>query len=122
MQRDFKADEPNKKCSTDIMEFSLFGRKLYLSPIIDLYNWEIICYKVSERPVLKQVTDMVKKAVMRIGKTDCLILHSDQGWQYQHKAYRKILKETGILQSMLRKGNSLDNAVIENFVRLLKSE
>jgi len=61
MQRDFKADEPNKKCSTDIIEFSLFGRKLYLSPIIDLYNGEIISYKVSECPVLKQVTDMVKK-------------------------------------------------------------
>ena len=82
MQRDFKADEPNKKCSTDIMEFSLFGRKLYLSPIIDLYNGEIISYKVSECPVLKQVTDMVKEAVARIGKTDSLILHSDQGWQY----------------------------------------
>ena len=65
---------------------------------------------------------MVKKAVMRIGKTDSLILHSDQRWQYQHKAYRKILKETGIHQSMSRKGNSLDNAVIENFFRLLKSE
>ena len=61
MQRDFKADEPNKKCSTDIIEFLLFGRKLYLSPIIDLYNGEIISYKVSERPVLKQVTDMAKK-------------------------------------------------------------
>lgn len=82
MQRDFKADEPNKKWSTDITKFSLFGRKLYLSPIIDLYNWEIICYKVSERPVLKQVTDMVKEAVRSIGKAESLILHSDQGWQY----------------------------------------
>ena len=77
MQRDFKADEPNKKCSTDIIEFSLFGRKLYLSPIIDLYNGEIISYKVSERPVLKQVTDMVKEAVRSIGKAESLILHSD---------------------------------------------
>ena len=59
---------------------------------------------------------------MRIGKTDSLILHSHQGWQYQHKAYRKILKETSIFQSMSRKGNCLDNAVIENFFGLLKSE
>ena len=59
---------------------------------------------------------------MRIGKTDSLILHSDQGGQYQHKAYRKILKETGILQSMSRKGNSPDNAITENFFGLLKSE
>lgn len=65
---------------------------------------------------------MVKEAVTRIGKTDSLILHSDQGWQYQHKAYRKILKENGIIQSMSRKGNCLDNAVIENFFGLLKSE
>ena len=79
LQRNFKADKPNKKWSTDITEFALFGRKLYLSPIIDLYNGEIISYKVSERPVLKQVTDMVKEAVARIGKTDSLILHSDQG-------------------------------------------
>ena len=122
LQRNFKADKPNKKWSTDITEFALFGRKLYLSPIIDLYNGEIISYKVSERPVLKQVTDMVKEAVARIGKTDSLILHSDQGWQYQHKAYRKILKENGIIQSMSRKGNCLDNAVIENFFGLLKSE
>ncbi len=72
--------------------------------------------------MLKQVTDMVKEAVRRIGKTDCLILHSDQGWQYQHKAYRKLLKENGIIQSMSRKGNRLDNAVIENLFGLLKSE
>lgn len=122
LQRNFKADKPNKKWATDITEFPLFGKKLYLSPIIDLYNGEIISYKVSEHPVLKQVTDMVKEAVTRIGKTDCLILHSDQGWQYQHKAYRKLLKENGIIQSMSRKGNCLDNAVIENFFGLIKSE
>lgn len=122
LQRNFKADKPNKKWATDITEFPLFGKKLYLSPIIDLYNGEIISYKVSERPLLKQVTDMVKEAVSRIGKTDCLILHSDQGWQYQHKAYRKLLKENGIIQSMSRKGNCLDNAVIENFFGLIKSE
>lgn len=65
---------------------------------------------------------LMKEAVTRIGKTDCLILHSDQGWQYQHKVYRKLLKENGIIQSMTRKGNCLDNAVIENFFGLLKSE
>lgn len=122
LQKDFKTDKPNKKWSTDITEFSLFGRKLYLSPIIDLYNGEIISYKVSEHPVLKQVTDMVKEAVRRVGKTESLILHSDQGWQYQHEIYQKLLKENGIIQSMSRKGNCLDNAVIEDFFGLLKSE
>lgn len=73
---DFKADEPNKKLSTNVTEFSLFGKKLYLSIIIDLYNGEIISYKVSEHPVLKQVMDMIKQAVIKIGKTDGIILHS----------------------------------------------
>ena len=122
LQRNFKADKPNEKWATDITEFALFGKKLYLSPIIDLYNGEIISYKVSDRPVLKQVTDMVKQAIKQTGKIDCLLLHSDQGWQYQHEIYRKLLKENGIIQSMSRKGNCLDNAVMENFFGLLKSE
>lgn len=122
LQRDFKADEPNKKWSTDIAKIALFGKKLYLSPIIDLYNGEVISYKVSERPVLKQITDMVKEAVRSIGKAESLILHSAQRWQYQHKIYQELLKENGIIQSMSRKGNCLDNAVIENFFGLSKSE
>ena len=100
----------------------LFGKKLYFSPIIDLYNGEVISYKVSERPVLKKVTDMVKEAVRSIRKAENLILHSDQGWQYQHKIYQELLKENDIIQSMSRKGNCLDNAVMENFFGLLKSE
>ena len=122
LQRNFKADKPNEKWATDITEFALFGKKLYLSPIIDLYNGEVISYKVSECPVLKQVTDMVKQAIKQTGKIDCLLLHSDQGWQYQHEIYQKLLKENGIIQSMSRKGNCLDNVVMENFFGLLKSE
>ena len=122
LARDFKADKPNKKWATDITEFALFGKKLYLSPIIDMYNGKVISYKVSEHPILKQVTDMVEAAVKQIKETDGLILHSDQGWQYRHKAYQKLLKDNGIIQSMSRKGNCLDNAVIENFFGLLKSE
>ena len=65
---------------------------------------------------------MVKEAVRSIGKAESLILHSDQGWQYQHKIYQKLLKENGIIQSISRKGKCLDNAVMENFFGLLKSE
>ncbi len=65
---------------------------------------------------------MVKEAVRSIGKAESLILHSDQGWQYQHKIYQELLKENGIIQSMSRKENCLDNAVMENFFGLLKSE
>ena len=90
--------------------------------MVNRYNRVFVIRQKAVPITIKQVTDMVKEAVARIGKTDSLILHSDQGWQYQHKAYRKILKENGIIQSMSRKGNCLDNAVIENFFGLLKSE
>lgn len=122
LKRDFHASAPNQKWTTDIAEFSLFGAKLYLSPILDMYNGEIISYNISERPVLGQVMDMLDKAFEKIPDNTNLIFHSDQGWQYQHKQYQKRLKDKGIQQSMSRKGNCLDNSVMENFFGLLKSE
>lgn len=123
LQRNFKADKPFEKWATDITEFKVGGRKLYLSPIIDLFNGEIMSYKLSESPNFKQVTEMLKNVFKRIpGQQMNLMIHSDQGWQYQMKAYQHLLKEKGIIQSMSRKGNCLDNAVIENFFGTLKSE
>jgi putative transposase len=122
LNRDFTATKPNQKWVTDITEFGLFGEKLYLSPILDLFNGEIISYKISKRPIFNQVTDMLKLALDKTSNTNGLILHSDQGWQYQMKPYRNILKDNQIIQSMSRKGNCLDNSVIENFFGLLKSE
>lgn len=122
INRDFKAEAPNRKWTTDITEFSLLGEKVYLSPILDMYNGEIISYKISDRPVLKQVLDMLDDAFAKIPDDTKLIFHSDQGWQYQHKQYQYRLKKKGIVQSMSRKGNCLDNAVMENFFGLLKSE
>lgn len=87
-----------------------------------MYNGEIISYNISERPVLGQVMDMLDKAFEKIPDNTNLIFHSDQGWQYQHKQYQKRLKDKGIQQSMSRKGNCLDNSVMENFFGLLKSE
>ena len=122
IQRDFTATAPNQKWTTDITEFSLFGTKIYLSPILDMYNSEIISYNISERPVLEQVLDMLDKAFKKLPDNTNLIFHSDQGWQYQHKTYQQLLKEKGIQQSMSRKGNCLDNSIMENFFGLLKSE
>jgi len=122
INKNFYANAPNQKWTTDITEFSLFSRKLYLSPILDMYNGKIISYNISERPHLKQVMDMLNKALDKISDGTNLIFHSDQGWQYQHKMYQHRLKEKGIRQSMSRKGNCLDNAVMENFFGLLKSE
>jgi transposase InsO family protein len=122
LERNFKADAPNKKWATDITEFNVLGKKLYLSPIIDLFNQEIISYELTERPVFMQVVMMLKKAFKKIPDNTNLILHTDQGWQYQMKQYQYLLKEKGIKQSMSRKGNCLDNAIIENFFGILKSE
>ena len=107
LERDFKADKPNQKWVTDVTEFALFGIKLYLSPIIDLYNGEVVSYNLSRHPNLAQTTDMLEKAFAKILDNTNLILHSDQ---------------EGIRQSMSRKGNCLYNACAENFFSLLKTE
>ena len=122
LERNFKATAPNQKWATDITEFNVSGKKLFLSPIIDLFNQEIISYELTERPVFNQVVMMLKKAFKKIPNNTNLTLHSDQGWQYQMKQYQYLLKEKGIIQSMSRKGNCLDNAIIENFFGPLKSE
>ena len=122
LHRNFKAVKPNKKWATDITEFKVLGNKLYLSPIIDLFNREIISYELSEKPDFKQVAIMLKKSFKKIPDQTNLILHSDQGWQYQMRQYQRLLQDKGIIQSMSRKGNCLDNAVIENFFGILKSE
>ena len=122
LNRDFRAEKPNQKWVTDVTEFSLFGEKLYLSPILDLHSSDLVSYTISDRPVLSMVTTMLNEAFAKIPDETNLILHSDQGWQYQHKQYQRMLREKGIRQSMSRKGNCLDNAVIENFFGLLKSE
>ena len=122
LERDFSADAPHQKMVTDVTEFHLFGVKLYLSPVLDLYNSELIYYTIYRHPVMDMVIDMIKGTVDVIGSDTGAILHSDQGFHYQHKDYQKLLKDNHILQSMSRKGNCLDNAVMENFFGLLKSE
>jgi len=122
LQRDFEAEKPNQKWVTDVTEFSLFGQKLYLSPILDLCSRDIVSYSISDRPSLSIVTGMPDEAFAKTPNGTNLILHSDQGWHYQHKQYCRMLTAKGIQQSMSCKGNCLDNAVIENFFGLLKSE
>jgi putative transposase len=122
LERDFEATAPNQKWVTDITEFSLLGQKLYLSPILDLYSRDIVSYTIADRPLLSMAIEMLQQAFAQIPDGSNLILHSDQGWQYQHKHYQDMLKSKGVRQSMSRKGNCLDNAVMENFFGLLKSE
>ncbi|SHH05674.1 Transposase InsO and inactivated derivatives [Anaerosphaera aminiphila DSM 21120] len=122
INRNFTASKPNEKWVTDVTEISMFGEKLYLSPILDLYNGEIISYSINNRPCFEQVMEMLDIAFKKHKDLEGLIFHSDQGWQYQHRTYQSRLKGRGIKQSMSRKGNCLDNAVMENFFGLFKSE
>lgn len=85
LNRDFSATKPNEKWVTDVTEFSLFGQKLYLSPILDLYNREIISYSIFHRPVYYQISEMLEKAFKKIPDNINLILHSDQGSQVRQE-------------------------------------
>jgi len=110
IQRKFKADAPNKKWFTDITEFNLRGQKVYLSPIIDGFNQEVIAYDISTTPNLEQINRMLAQVLTDNKQYPCLILHTDQGWQYQHLSYQNKLKVHHITQSMSRKGNSIDKS------------
>ncbi|SHI01521.1 Transposase InsO and inactivated derivatives [Virgibacillus chiguensis] len=122
LDRNFNAEKPNQKWVTDITEFKLFGEKLYLSPILNLYNGEIIAYTIDSRLTYSLVSEMLEKSFKRLSEEDALLIHSDQGWHYQMKQYQHALRERLITQSMSRKGNCYDNAVIENFFGIMKSE
>ena len=122
LNREFRAEKPNQKWVTDVTEFRLFGQKLYLSPILDLYSGDIVTYTLSDSPNLPMVITMLEQAFAKIPDNTKLLLHSDQGWHYRHKRYVEMLQEKGIRQSMSHKGNCYDNAVMENFFGHLKSE
>lgn len=120
--RNFDTTAPNQKWGTDVTEFHIAAGKLYLSPIIDFHTREIISFDVSISPNFRQITNMLNKAFERYPKADGIIMHSDQGWQYQMYEYKETLKAHGIIQSMSRKGNCLDNSPTENFFGILKRE
>ena len=108
--------------ATDVKQINIGRDKLYLSPILDMFNGEIISYNISKSPNLEQIYDMLDKAFAKFDNLDGLIIHSDQGWQYQHYGYRQRLMEYHVLQSMSRKGNCLDNSMAEDFFGIMKSE
>ena len=123
LERHFKTNQPNRKWVTDVTEFKVNDQKLYLSPILDLFNGEVVSYNLSRHPNFKQITDMLEGAFQKLpDKVDNLILHSDQGWQYQHAAYVGALAENGFVQSMSRKGNCIDNGATEQVFGHVKDE
>ena len=122
LQRDFQADRPNEKWVTDVTEFKVNNRKLYLSPLMDLYNREIVSYEVAEHPLPTMIESMLTKAFDRLGSDERPMIHSDQGWQYRMPEYRRRLRDKRLVQSMSRKANCLDNAAMESFFGALKCE
>lgn len=121
--REFVSGKPYTKMGTDVTQFRISSGKLYLSPIIDFYTREILSYDVSEHPNFKQIKNMLNKLVKEHGENiKGGILHSDQGWQYQMKYYHLFLLKHGMVQSMSRKGNCLDNSPTENFFGRMKEE
>ncbi len=122
LNRDFRAAKPFEKLTTDITQFKIGNEKVYLSPIMDLYNREIVSYSISTSPNLWQIREMLNGLFSKLPKTSEPIFHSDQGWQYQHAEYQRLLAEHNITQSMSRKGNCMDNGAMENFFGRLKVE
>ena len=123
VQRQFEESRPMEKCYTDVTEFAIPNstQKLYLSPVLDGFNSEIIAYHLSTSPNLEQVKSMLKQAFTE-NYYENTVLHNDQGWQYQHASYHQFLESKGIQASMSRKGNSPDNGMMESFFGILKSE
>ena len=122
LERDFCAAAPNQKWVTDVTEFNVHGQKLYLSACMDLYNGEVIAHRMAKRPVFDLVSDTLRDALARSERASGLIVHSDQGWHYKMQPYRAMLAHHGVKQSMSRRGNCFDNAVIESFFGTLKAE
>ena len=122
LNREFDATAPNQKWVTDVTEFSVGERKLYLSPVMDLFDRQIISYSIGLSPNLKLTNSSLRNALTTLDSGQKPLVHSDQGFQYRHTSWRTLLEGAGAVQSMSRKGNCYDNAVIENFFGHLKEE
>lgn len=122
INRDFSAEKPYQKMATDVSQVTIGKRKIYLSPVLDMFDGEIVAYSITESPNMEMITDMLHQLYKVTDIPAGAILHSDQGWHYQHAIYQKSLRRNRIVQSMSRKGNCLDNAMMENFFGVMKSE
>ena len=122
LKRDFKAEKPFEKLTTDVTQFKVCDTKVYLSPVMDLFNREIVSYSISLSPNMKQIREMLKGLFDKLPDDATPLFHSDRGWQYQHAEYQRLLAEHNITQSMSRKGNCMDNGAMENFFGRLKVE
>lgn len=122
LKREFDTEAPNTKWVTDVTEFKVAEHKVYLSPILDLFDRSIVSYSISESPNVAFTNQSLSEAISTLAEDETPMMHSDQGFQYQHASWQKLLSEAKMPQSMSRKGNCLDNSVMENFFGHLKEE
>ncbi|MFI6099464.1 IS3 family transposase [Lentzea sp. NPDC051213] len=122
LDRQFGTPAPNTAWVTDLTEFKITDRKVYLSPVIDLFDRSIVAYSHGLSPSLELANSSLRKAVATLQPGQRPLVHSDQGFHYQHISWQRILTDAGLTQSMSRRGNCLDNAIAENFFSHLKEE
>lgn len=122
LKRNFTAERPNQKWVTDITQYRVGERWLYLSAVKDLFNNEIVAYQLSERNDNELVLQTFAKAFAKQKDVTGLVVHSDQGFQYTSHAYHDMLPKVSAQISMSRRGNCLDNASMESFFSHLKTE
>lgn len=122
LNREFETKAPNTKWVSDVTEFRVAGQKVYLSPVIDLCDHSVVSYRVSRSSTTTLTSESLKAAFETQPTTGKVLVHTDQGFHYQHSSWRTLLDQNNAVQSMSRKGNCYDNAVMENFFGHLKAE
>lgn len=122
LDRKFTPDKPNTVFVSDVTEFRVAGRKVYLSPVMDLFDRSIVAHTVATSPSTAFTADSLTKTIKTCAPEPGWMMHTDQGFQYQHSSWRNLIHDNGGVQSMSRKANCYDNAVMENFFGHLKTE
>ncbi|WP_342763007.1 IS3 family transposase, partial [Dermabacter hominis] len=115
-------DKPNTVFASDVTEFRVQGRKVYLSPVMDLFDRSIVAHTVATSPSTTFTADSLTQTIKTCAPEPGWMIHTDQGFQYQHSTWRNLIHDNGGVQSMSRKANCYDNAVMENFFGHLKTE
>lgn len=123
LAREFTAKKPNQKWCTDVTEFKYGnGRKAYLSAIIDLHDNSILSYVLGNSNNNKLVFDTMIPAIQALKKNEQPLIHSDRGYQYTSKFFKRMLESANMVHSMSRVGRCIDNGPIEAFWGTLKVE
>ena len=122
IKRDFTAAAPMKKLLTDITEVQCADGKLYVSPVLDCYNGEIVALEMRDNMKKELCIDTVRQLLQKHGRLEGTILHSDRGCQYTSYAFRRSLVSAGLIQSLSGTAHCYDNARMESFFATLKKE